>query len=335
MRLFRDEGAIMGLACKMTGHKWNKLPDGSDGCTCTRCGERRSEGHDWHFTREREDWASGSRRIVRGQFNVCSVCGRWESVPSEPELLKKKQAACAHEWDGCKCKLCGMGRDRDHVWGKPEQSDSLSRGNKCKTHHAVKCAKCGKTAYQPHAFAQKEGCRRHCPGCGYEEAHHEFAGGRCRDCGIDESDYYADLIASGEVGYYDNESKSGQWFVNYGDHDTTIPALTRLFIALADNNGADNYAPESIARKLNEIASEQPEKADSVSASFAQIACDEGVHIYWRSWVMEQDLTGDPALLEEARESVRRWREEHPHSQADIDYENAMIASDSGLYTTG
>ena len=207
--------------------------------------------------------------------------------------------------------------------------------SQCKTHHAVKCAKCGKTAYQPHAFAQKEGCRRHCPGCGYEEAHHEFAGGRCRDCGIDESDYYADLIASGEVGYYDNESKSGQWFVNYGDHVTTIPALTRLFIALADNDGADNYAPESIARKLNEIASEQPEKADSVSASFAQIACDEGVHIYWRSWVMEQDLTGDPALLEEARESVRRWREEHPHSQADIDYENAMIASDSGLYTTG
>ena len=96
----------------------------------------------------------------------------------------------------------------------------------------------------------------------------------------------------------------------------------------------DPNAVHPVAGYENEIASEQPEKADSVSASFAQIACDEGVHIYWRSWVVKQDLTGDPALLEEARESVRRWREEHPHSQADIDYENAMTASDGGLYTT-
>ncbi|MBR3311692.1 MAG: hypothetical protein IKG15_07750, partial [Solobacterium sp.] len=29
----------MGFVCKITGHKWHKMPDGKDGCTCSRCGE--------------------------------------------------------------------------------------------------------------------------------------------------------------------------------------------------------------------------------------------------------------------------------------------------------
>ena len=38
----------MGLACRITGHKWHKLPDGKDGCTCSRCGERNLSGdHNW------------------------------------------------------------------------------------------------------------------------------------------------------------------------------------------------------------------------------------------------------------------------------------------------
>ncbi len=38
----------MGLVCKITGHKWYKLPDSKDGCTCSRCGERNYSGvHNW------------------------------------------------------------------------------------------------------------------------------------------------------------------------------------------------------------------------------------------------------------------------------------------------
>ena len=300
----------MGLACKITGHKWN-------GCVCTRCGEHRDTGHDWQlFVEEYTETVWVDKHHVKRCAMKCSICGRTKSAE--------------HDWDGCKCARCGETRNRDHVWGKPEQREGVSDA---RTHHRVRCERCGKHAFSPHTFVQKEGCRHCCSGCGYEEVHHEFVDGMCRDCGIGESDYYADLIASGKVGYYDIESE--RKLVKYGDHVTTIPALTRLFVALADNDGADNYAPESITRKLNDIASEQPEKTDAVNAALAQFACDERVHIYWRSWVAEHDFIKDSGLLDEARESVKRWREAHPRSQADIDYENAMIASDSGLYTTG
>ena len=296
----------MGLACKIGGHKWNKLPDGNDGCTCTRCGERRNEGHDFH--------------LVEGACReTCAICHTTRSIP--------------HEWAGCTCARCGETRDRDHSWGKPEPSDPYFRGDERKTHHTVKCIKCGKHDFLPHTFVQKGNCRHYCPECGYEEVHHEFVEGSCRDCGIDESDYYADLIASGEVGYYDNESRRGQRFVKYGDHVTTVLALTRLFIALANNDGADNYEPKSIVRKLKDIATEDPSRAGDVDAALAQFACDERVHIYWRGWVA--DKIEDPGVAKGARESVEHWRDAHPRSQADIDYENAMIASDSGLYTTG
>ena len=192
--------------------------------------------------------------------------------------------------------------------------------------------RCGEVESSPHAFESIKGGVERCTECGFElkrKSKPKFSSA------THESDYYAKLIASGEVDYYGIESKNGQRFVKYCDHVTTVPALTRLFIALADNNGADNYAPKGIARKLNDIASERPEKAEEVGSAFAQIACDERVHIYWRSWVAEHDWIKDPEQLKEARESVERWREAHPRSQADIDYENAMIASDSGLYTTG
>ena len=305
----------MGLACKITGHKWNKLPDGSDGCTCTRCGERREQGHDWQFfVEEYTEKVWVDTHHVRRCAMKCSVCGR------------KKIAE--HDWDGCRCARCGETRNRDHVWGKPEQREGASDA---RIHHRVRCERCGKYAFSPHAFVQKEGCRHYCSGCGYEEVHHDFVDGTCRDCGIIESDYYADLIASGEVGYYDLESK--RRLVKYGDHVTTIPALTRLFVALADNDGAGNHAPEGIVRKLKDIAAEDPSKTDDVDAALAQFACDERVHIYWRGWVAGE--VKDPDLAKEARGSVERWIEAHPRSQADIDYENAMIASDSGLYTTG
>ena len=309
----------MALACKITGHKWNKLPNGNDGCTCSRCGKRRDEGHDWQFiVEEYTETVWLDKHHVRRCAMQCSICGRTKSID--------------HDWDGCICTRCGTKRNRDHVWGKAKPSDPYFRGDEHKTHHTVECVKCGKKTYSPHTFERIAVGKQRCTECGFEiNATPKFRTPAA------ESDYYAKLIASGEVGYYDEDidSKKGRRRVNYGDHVTTVPALTRLFIALADNDGADNHAPEGIARKLNEIAKERSDKADDVSIAFSQIACDESVHIYWRSWVAEHDWIKDPELAKEARESVARWREAYPRSQADIDYENALIASDSGLYTTG
>ena len=52
----------MGLACRITGHKWHKLPDGKDGCTCTRCGTVRNKDHSFALSAE-----DGLLR--------CTVCG--------------------------------------------------------------------------------------------------------------------------------------------------------------------------------------------------------------------------------------------------------------------
>ena len=40
----------MGIICKISGHKWHKPPDGSDGCSCERCGK---SNPDWHA---KHDW---------------------------------------------------------------------------------------------------------------------------------------------------------------------------------------------------------------------------------------------------------------------------------------
>ena len=298
----------MGIACKMGGHKWN-------GCTCSRCGEHRYEGHDYQLV-----VLDVSKRTVFGNSRrkqcamVCSICGSTRSAE--------------HDWDGCSCTRCDEKRNQDHAWGVPEP---LSEGDKRrKSHHREKCTKCGEIRFLSHSFERIAGGLQRCRECGLEiESLPKF---RTPEA---ESDFYAKLIASGEAGYYDIESRDGQRIVKYGDHVTTMPALTRLFIALADNAGADNAAPKGIARKLNEIASEHPEQADAVGAAFAQIALDESVDIYWRSWVAEHDWIKDEGLAAEARASVKRWHEEHPRSQADIDYENAMIAADSGIGRSG
>ena len=310
----------MGLACKITGHKW-------DGCTCARCGEHRDTGvaedHNYVLvpgtTCEYECTKCGKHTMGHSWYQdlgcTCTVCGATREV-----------SVAFHEWDGCTCKLCGKVRDEGH------RLEERALGSIDSRRHRIKCKACGKELRASHNFVRVEGCCcLRCEACGFEKTHHEFVDGSCSGCGIDESDYYGDLIASGEVGYYDLESK--RRLVKYGDHVTTIPALTRLFVALADNDGAGNHAPEGIVRKLKDIAAEDPSKTDDVDAALAQFACDERVHIYWRGWVAGE--VKDPDLAKEARGSVERWIEAHPRSQADIDYENAMIASDSGLYTTG
>ena len=74
----------MGIVCKITGHKWNKLPDGSDGCKCTRCGRVRDEGHDWQ-----KATANFGAKEHRRQ---CRICGRYETERHSFKLLPNCQS---------------------------------------------------------------------------------------------------------------------------------------------------------------------------------------------------------------------------------------------------
>lgn len=319
----------MRLACKVTGHKWNKLPDGSDGCKCTRCGERRNEGHDWHFTHKREDWAGGYRKVIRGQFYVCSVCDRWET-------LQSRQERCAHDWDGCKCRLCGSTRDEGHDWdgckckrcGKTRYEGHRWQGNKCSI--------CGKTREQGcralgengrHAFKQQKGCHHKCAECGHTTVWHEFRNGTCITCGVDESEHYCELILSGKVRYdaWEHSPLDGS-HIQAIDHVRSVGALRR--IALTDKEGIYSSCKMSCARKLGDIA-----KAGGANSHKANLALRELVlkpDLGWdtpmvASWITEPSIASDPKIVE----AVRRVE------KASVEYDNAMIAMDSGIGRSG
>ena len=110
---------------------------------------------------------------------------------------------------------------------------------------------------------------------------HDFVAGICRTCGADESEFFCDLILSGKAGYYDNESQKGDVFISFGDHVTSIPALTRLMIVLAGSDRADHAAPESIVRKIDEQYAGDGKKVDD---ALAEIALNEAVTPYWRRY---------------------------------------------------
>ena len=98
----------MGIVCKITGHKWNKLPDGSDGCKCTRCGRVRDEGHDWQ-----KATANFGAKEHRRQ---CRICGRYETERHSFKLLPNCQRMCTvcgytmtwHEFRRGECMTCGI-----------------------------------------------------------------------------------------------------------------------------------------------------------------------------------------------------------------------------------
>jgi hypothetical protein len=51
---------LVGLTCKIFGHKWN-------GCQCGRCGKIRDEQHDWNFCK-------------------CTICGRLQDLNSISDI---------------------------------------------------------------------------------------------------------------------------------------------------------------------------------------------------------------------------------------------------------
>ena len=88
----------MSLVCRIAGHKWYKMPDGKDGCTCSRCGELNYSGdHNWGPIQPIID--AKEKRLARTKHQrTCSWCGR-----SHYDLH------CFEPGEGCtiRCTECG------------------------------------------------------------------------------------------------------------------------------------------------------------------------------------------------------------------------------------
>ena len=138
----------MSLACKVSGHKWHKTPDGSDGCTCARCGEHNHGGkHDWHKE-------PGSCLVK------CSWCGSEE---------------IHHEWDRCTCTWCGTVQDFDHKWehifGTCDFACAIcgkvNEGKKSHKWEGCTCTRCGEHRNEGHDFVPTaDGGKIVCSICG-------------------------------------------------------------------------------------------------------------------------------------------------------------------------
>ena len=106
----------MNMRCAIGVHAWR-------GCSCSRCGKTRNEGHDWAENCER-----------------CSICGKTRTNHNWSRDCEKC-ANCrvtrfsAHDWskDCEKCAACGRKRQNAHDWSQDVE----------------KCAKCGTTRVMP------------------------------------------------------------------------------------------------------------------------------------------------------------------------------------------
>ena len=126
----------MKISC-LFGHKWN-------GCTCSRCGEKRDEGHNW-------DLCNGRCRICGKEHPVehdwkgckCQRCGKTRDEGHDWDLCNGRCRICGkehpveHAWNGCKCTRCGKTRNEGHQW------------------KGTKCLRCGKTRALPVAHRDK------------------------------------------------------------------------------------------------------------------------------------------------------------------------------------
>ena len=272
----------MGFACKIAGHKWN-------GCTCTRCGERRDEGHDWQLVVK-----TGYPRSCK---NKCSICG--------------KEQPAEHDWNGCVCTRCGTTRSEGHILGRWERTNAES--------HARCCTVCGRAREtEPHTFGPAAKCRRKCTVCGYEIPWHEWRDGACTVCGIKENDYFGKKILFGEMDYDDPDRPgSGRKAL---DHVTDVTWLSK--IALSTRKDIDGHARLRCAWKLQDIAKKGGEDAKAANKALRDLALSgkmgwDGLDI--AKSITDPDIASDPKLVKYIKDTQK----------ASDDYDRTMIASDS------
>ena len=289
----------MGLACKISGHKWN-------GCTCTRCGEYRDEEHKWAFAALKSIEAKQCRE-------KCTICGKMRDV--------------AHDWDGCTCTRCGAWRDEEHKLSefKPADDSCLWTVNriiaKSEDIHVASCSRCDRGFAFPHRLEKIGNCRGRCKDCGAEADYHVFEAGVCRECGIEEEQYCFDLIMSGARTFIERYFEAdGSVKGTYGDRIISLEALLRL--ARAKKNYSDI---DEIITRLWIMQNRGVKPSPSTEQELFAAACDDE-DIRLREVALA--LIADEGLKAKARPDIER-------ELARIEYENAMIAADSGLGRSG
>ncbi len=104
----------MNLICKLFGHKWLR-------CICLRCHEKRDENHQWGVDKE---------------SCICVLCG----------------ARREHEWDHCKCKICGRLRDEDHDWDGCTCRKCGAVRDEEHDYNNCRCVKCRKMLDNPRHY---------------------------------------------------------------------------------------------------------------------------------------------------------------------------------------
>jgi len=128
-------------------HKWN-------GCTCSKCGQHRDEGHDWNGCK-------------------CRICG--------------KKRDMEHNWNGCTCRVCGMKRDEEHMFeyraGEMCEGGCKRCGKKVSLPHDFQpvegkcyqvCSRCHAKSKAEHHFRETGSCAKVCEVCGLKIENHRF-----------------------------------------------------------------------------------------------------------------------------------------------------------------
>jgi len=112
----------MGIVCKIAGHKWHKLPDGSDGCACERCGKSNpdwSADHDWKAPQPITDPSMAGRARLNHRI-PCAGCGNYRDEPHNFKLADNCLIRCAdcgyetvwHDFVDGACAKCGADESR-------------------------------------------------------------------------------------------------------------------------------------------------------------------------------------------------------------------------------
>lgn len=284
----------MGLACKITGRKWHKTPDGGEGCSCARCGERNWGGdHDW-------------RKQPGSCVAICAWCGREDT---------------RHGWNRCTCPWCGEVRDSCHEWGAAKPSVPFAHAG-----HYRPCTICGKCQDKPHSIERVKSrkCYYRCTACGYGAEWHEFQDGACVDCGIDESKHYCNQILSGKVWGFDDWEYSplDGSRIRYIDHVKSVADLRRL--ALSDRKGIGDYHRVGFARRIGEIAEAGGPDAHEANLALCDIVLNASLGWSMSSvadLITEPEIASDPKIVEKLRQV-----EESRYA-----FERAMVDADNGL----
>ena len=246
----------MGIVCKISGHKWHKLPDGSDGCACERCGT------------SNPDWSA------------------------------------------------------KHDWKAPQPITDPSRAGYAKLKHRRLCACCDDYHDEPHSFQLAENCLIRCTDCGFERAWHDFEDGTCAKCGADESEFYRDLILSGQVGLRDREEapcegarfSNGFSFMPYADHLRRVSDLAEIVTQYKPRGFTkgdellEEDAVKGCVRKLGEIARGASDEAGEANRALYEIALSgpEYCKALASTLVRDPELASDPRIAEAAKRECER-----------------------------